>query len=90
MVYFIRGVKMKNERNGCMSFVDQRDSSCLVGRRVLTNYVGGDGHTYREGCIVEVMPKMRFGVTFDGYSAYGQPIVVDFRRGEFVLPKRVY
>jgi len=69
--------------------IDERDCTCLVGRRVLTDYVGGNGRTYHEGRIVEVLPKMRFGVVFDGYSAYGHLIVVDLRRGEFALPKRV-
>ncbi len=69
----------------------------LVGRRVLADYAGfGDGRHYN-GTIVEVVYAdgkggrvWAYGVTFPGYNdCNGKPIVVDLRRGEFMLPRDV-
>jgi len=62
----------------------------LIGRKVITEYRGGDGRIHRDGRIVDVVSNGRiFAVEFTDYTySNGLPISVDFRRGEFSLPPR--
>lgn len=69
------------DNGDCMYRFDCRDSSCLIGRRIVL-----DG---RDGTIVEVIGNMRFGAHIDGYTHQGVPITVDVRRSEFILPRRI-
>ncbi len=69
----------------------------LVGRRVLADYAGHGGRVHHTGTIVEVVYAdgnggrvWAYGVTFADYTdGAGNPIVVDLRRGEFMLPRDV-
>ena len=69
----------------------------LIGRNVIADYYGSDGRVHREGLIVGVVfngwsdhSVWAYEVTFADYiGPDGRPIVVDLRRGEFKLPKRV-
>ena len=67
----------------CRYRFDNRDITCLVGRRIIADNNG----RYFQGTIVEVLPNMRFGAHLDGYVVCGVPVTVDLRRSEFVLPK---
>jgi hypothetical protein len=66
------------------AIIDNRDRTCLIGRTISA----GDGG-FRRGRIVGILPGGGFETEFDGYTAYGRPIVVDLRRGEFKLERRV-
>ena len=67
------------------AIIDNRDRTCLIGRTISADYNG----KHRVGRIVAILPGWFYCVEFDGYNAYGRPIVVDLRRGEFSLKRRV-
>ena len=79
-----------SKRDEFGAVIDRRDFDCLIGRKVVANYRGGDGRVHRDGRIVDVVCEGRsFGVEFADYTyGNGLPITVDFRRGELILPAR--
>jgi hypothetical protein len=72
------------------ALINDKNVSSLLGRRIRTKYVGGNGTTYLHGTIVEILPRMRFGVHLDGYNGPNGPITVDLCRAEFILPKKSF
>ena len=69
----------------------------LIGRRVIADYVGHGGRVHHTGSIVGVVfsgwsdtSVWAYEVEFEDYvGPDGQPIMVDLRRGEFMLPRAV-
>lgn len=79
----------------CTVPADNRDVTCLIGRDVFTEYrVSRDHHVHCNGRIVNIARRGNnsciYGVSYSGYNdSYGRPIVVDFLRSQFILPRRV-